>query len=80
MNNLRYWIWFTQSIGYCTTKAKKLTFLYDSIEEFYKGGEKEWRFSGLFSDKELENMKNTPLSVSDEIIESAVCIIMIWFV
>ncbi len=69
MNNLRYWIWFTQSIGYCTTKAKKLTFLYESIEEFYNGGEKEWRFSGLFSDKELENMKNTPLSVSDEIIE-----------
>ncbi len=68
MNNLKYWIWFTQSIGYCTTKAKQLTFLYDSIEEFYKGGEQEWRFSGLFSDKEIENMSNTPLTAADEII------------
>jgi DNA processing protein len=68
MNNLRYWIWFTQSIGYCTTKAKQLTFLYDSIEEFYLGGENEWRLSGLFSNKEIENMTKTPLSVADEII------------
>lgn len=68
MNNLRYWIWFTQSIGYCTTKAKQLTFLYDSIEEFYLGGESEWRLSGLFNNKEIKKMSETPLEVSDEII------------
>lgn len=68
MNNLRYWIWFTQSIGYCTTKAKQITFLYNSIEEFYNGGENEWRFSGLFSNKEIENMAQTPLLSADEII------------
>lgn len=68
MSNLKYWIWFTQSIGYCTTKAKQLTFLYDSIEEFYKGGEKEWRLSGLFTNKELESLSKVPLSVSDEIV------------
>lgn len=68
MNNLRYWIWFTRTIGYCTAKAKQLTFLYDSIEEFYNGGEDEWRFCGLFSNKEIEKMRSVPLSVADEII------------
>ena len=68
MNNLRYWIWFTQAIGYCNTKAKQLTFLYDSIEEFYNGGESEWRLSGLFTNKEIEKLTDTPLEISDEII------------
>ncbi|MCH5304737.1 MAG: DNA-processing protein DprA, partial [Ruminococcus sp.] len=60
--------WFSQTIGYCTPKAKQLTFIYDSIEDFYNGGEEEWRLSGLFSNKELEKMRSTPLSVSEEII------------
>ena len=68
MNNLRYWIWFTQSIGYSTTKAKQLTYLYDSIEDFFLGGESEWRLSGLFNNKEIEKMTKTPLEISDEII------------
>ena len=68
MNNLKYWIWLTQAIGYCTPKAKQITFLYDSIEKFYTLGEEEWRLSGLFSNKEIEKMINTPLSVCDEII------------
>lgn len=68
MSNVRYWIWFTQAIGYCTTRAKELTCLYDSIAEFYEGGEDEWRLSGLFSNNEIEKLKSTPLSVADEII------------
>ncbi len=68
MKNLRYWIWFTESIGYCTVKAKQITQLYGSIEEFYTGGEKEWRFSGLFSDTEIDKFKKTPLTVADSII------------
>lgn len=68
MNNLKYWLWFTQTIGYCTTKAKQLTCIYDSIEEFYFGGENEWRLSGLFSNAEIEKLSSTPLSVADDII------------
>ncbi len=68
MNNLKYWLWFTQTIGYCTTKAKQLTCIYNSIEEFYLGGEKEWRLSGLFSNAEIEKLNSTPLSVADNII------------
>jgi DNA processing protein len=68
MKNLRYWIWFTESIGYCTVKAKQITQLYDSIEEFYSGGEKEWRFSGLFSDSEINKLKENSLADADKII------------
>lgn len=68
MKNIKYWIWFTQAIGYCTCSAKQITSLYDSIEEFYLGGETEWRLSGLFSNKEIEKFCKTDLSVADEII------------
>ena len=61
MSNVRYWIWFTQAIGYCTTRAKELTCLYDSIVDFYEGGEAEWRLSGLFSNTEIEKFKSIPL-------------------
>lgn len=68
MTNLRYWLWFTQTVGYCTVKAKQLYIMYDSIEEFYNGGEAEWRLSGLFNNNEIEKLSATPLSVADEII------------
>ncbi len=68
MTNLRYWLWFTQAIGYCTPKAKQILELYDNIEEFYLGGETEWRLSGLFSNKEIESLNKTPLDAADDII------------
>lgn len=69
MSNVRYWIWFTQAIGYCTSRAKSITCLYDSIVDFYEGGENEWRFSGLFSNAEIEKLSSTPLSVADVILQ-----------
>ena len=68
MRNIKYWIWFTQAIGYCTCSAKQITSLYDSIEEFYLGGEQEWRLSGLFSNTEISKLSKTDLNVADEII------------
>lgn len=69
MNYLRYWIWFTQAIGYCTPKAKQINCIYNSIEEFYLGGEKEWRLSGLFSNSEINKLKSVPLVAADGIIK-----------
>ncbi|MBQ5398351.1 MAG: DNA-processing protein DprA [Ruminococcus sp.] len=68
MTNLKYWLWFSQAIGYCTVKAKQVYNLYDSIEEFYLGGEKEWRLTGLFSNNEIERLSSTPFSVANDII------------
>ena len=68
MRTLRYWLWFSQAIGYCTVKAKQIYTLYNSIEDFYSGGEQEWRFSGLFSNNEIEKLGSTGLDCADEII------------
>ena len=68
MKNLAYWIWFTQAIGYCTPKAKQVCELYDSVETFFNGGEKEWRLSGLFSEGEINNLSKTDISVANDII------------
>lgn len=69
MNNVRYWIWLSQAIGYCTTKVKELTYLYENIADFYNGGEDEWRYCGLFSNAEIEKLSSTPLEVADEILK-----------
>lgn len=69
MTDVRYWIWLSQCVGYCNPKGKQLLELYGDIESFYKGGESEWRLSGLFSNAEIEKLKQTHLSVSEEIIE-----------
>lgn len=68
MTDIRYWIWFTQAVGYCTPKAKQVLELYDSIEQFYNGKEPEWRLSGLFSNSEINKLSSTELSVADDII------------
>ena len=68
MTDIRYWIWFSKAIGYCTPKAKQILELYGDIEEFYNGKEPEWRLSGLFTNAEINKLGSTDLSVADEII------------
>ncbi|MCR5653410.1 MAG: DNA-processing protein DprA [Ruminococcus sp.] len=68
MTDIRYWIWFSQAIGYCTPKAKQILELYGDIEKFYNGKEPEWRLSGLFSNAEISKLDSTDLSVADDII------------
>lgn len=69
MTDIRYWIWFSQAIGYCTPKAKHILELYDDIESFYNGREPEWRLSGLFSNAEINKLSSTDLSSAVEIIQ-----------
>ncbi len=68
MTDIRYWIWFSEAVGYCTPKAKQILELYDDIEMFYNGREPEWRLSGLFSNAEISKLGSVNLSVADEII------------
>ena len=68
MSNIRYWIWLSQAIGYCTTRYKQLVELYSDTDIFFEGGEPEWRLSGLFTNAEISKLNSTPLTVADEII------------
>lgn len=66
--NAKIWIWITQALGYNTPKVRRIYELYSDVAEFYNGGEKEWRYSGIFTQKDLDRLKDTELSVADRII------------
>lgn len=70
-NSAKYYIWLTEALGYATPKLKALHELYPDIEAFYRGGEYEWRMSGILSAKDVDALSSTPLSAALEVI--AVC-------
>lgn len=66
--NKRIWIWITQVLGYNTPKVRRIYELYSDINDFYNGGEREWRFCGIFSQNDIRKLKCTDISVADKII------------
>lgn len=67
--NAVYWIWLTQTIGYNNPKIKKISEFYPDVSEFYLGGEKEWRYCGIFSENELKKLNSQKYDCSYTIIE-----------
>lgn len=67
-SNKRIWIWITQVLGYNTPKVRRIYELYSDINDFYNGGEREWRFCGIFSQNDIRKLKCTDISVADKII------------
>lgn len=63
-----YYIWLTQGIGYCNTKAKYVYDLYPDIEMLYKGGEQELRLCGIFTEREISKLLKTSLSKAEDIL------------
>lgn len=70
--NARYWIWITLSIGYNNPKVKRIAELYSDISEFYNGGESEWRFCGIFTQKDIEKLSSAHLEDAQKIIDRCV--------
>lgn len=67
-SNKRIWIWITQALGYNTPKVRRIYELYSDINDFYNGGEREWRFCGIFLQNDINKLKNTDIAVADKII------------
>lgn len=67
-SNKRIWIWITQVLGYNTPKVRRIYELYSDINDFYNGGEREWRFCGIFSQNDICKLRNTDISAADKII------------
>lgn len=67
-SNKRIWIWITQVLGYNTPKVRRIYELYSDINDFYNGGEREWRFCGIFSQNDIRKLKCTDISAADKII------------
>lgn len=72
MDNNRYWIWLSLALGFANPKIKQLYNIYDDISVFYSGKEFEWRFCGLFKEKEIEKMCTIPIKRADDIIEKCI--------
>jgi len=67
-NTAKYYIWLTLALGFSSPKPKAIRSLYRSIEEFYSGGEREWRLCGVLREKDIEALHATPLSKALEVI------------
>lgn len=67
-NSAKYYIWLTLALGYSGPKPKAIHKLYNSIEEFYSGGESEWRLSGILNNKDIEALSSTPLTQAYDVI------------
>lgn len=70
--NTVYWIWLTNALGYNNPKYKKIFELYEDVEEFFIKGEKEWRFCGIFTQKEMDSLKNSTLDDAKQIISKSI--------
>ncbi len=73
-NNTVYWIWFVNSLGYNNPKYKKVFEMYNSIEDFYKGGEKEWKSCRIFTYKEINSLNKSKLSDARNIISKSIAL------
>ena len=68
--NAKFWIWITNALGYNTPKVKQIAESYDDVSMFYAGGEKEWKFCGIFSPNDISKLKKSKLKNAMEIINT----------
>lgn len=53
-----YWILLGETLGYGSSKIKKVSGIFKSSKFFYESGLEAWRQEGLFTEKELIKLKN----------------------
>ncbi len=69
-DNTKYYIWLSLGLGFASKKVLFAFAAYDGdIEILYKGGERELRYFGMFSEGEIDRLLKTKLSDAEKIIE-----------
>jgi len=53
-----YWIFLAETLGYGSSKVKKVSEIFESSKAFYESGLDAWRQLSLFTEKELIKLKN----------------------
>ncbi len=69
MNDKVYWVWLQQALGYAVN-VDEIIGHFGNAKNIFEATPVERALSGVFSKKQLEKLKTTPLSVVDDIIES----------
>lgn len=68
MDNKIYYIWMQKVLGVASRKAREVLDYFGSAEKFAESGEKERRLSGLFSQREIARISNTPIEYAEDVI------------
>ena len=68
-NATKYYIWLSAALGYGSLKVKAIAALYPDIADFYRGGEREWRLSGVLNAKDISALAAEPLTNAYAVIE-----------
>ncbi|HIZ16049.1 MAG TPA: DNA-processing protein DprA [Firmicutes bacterium] len=68
MDNKIYYIWMQKVLGVASRKAREVLDYFGSAEKFAKSGEKERRLSGLFNQREIVRIGNTPIEYAEDVI------------
>ena len=61
-----YWVWLQHGLNCGSTKPGRILSVYPSAREFYEAGEREWRLLGIFTQKELQTLREYPLGKAEE--------------
>lgn len=67
--NAKFWIWITLALGYNSPKVKRLYELYPDISQFCLGGEREWKFCGILTSKDIDKMRKITFDNAFKIIK-----------
>lgn len=63
---VEYWIWLQTSLG-AGARTDEILSYFETPENLYNAGSKEWRLSGLLTEKKIEALKRTTPSQTKEI-------------
>lgn len=69
MNDKAYWIWLQQALGY-SVRVDEIVGTFGHAKRVYEATNEERARSGAFTSSQLTKLRNTPLNVVDDIIES----------
>lgn len=69
MDDLIYWVWLQQVLGFANPRIKPIIDLYGNPKKFYEAGKANWKMTGLFTQKALSKLENTDFSKAQSIIK-----------
>lgn len=64
---VEYWIWMQNALG-AGARTDEILSYFETPENLYNAGSKEWRLSGLFTQKKIDELKSSTPSLTGKIL------------
>ncbi len=65
---VEYWIWLQNALG-AGARTDELLAYFESPEQLYYAGSKEWRLSGLLTEKKIDALKKSTPSLTNDVLK-----------